>query len=71
MGMIVSGSYLNLWDEYLLEHDPKVISILAYLSKVILFVVIRDVKMYPSSKINHALHFSSISSRIVRVSFRK
>ncbi len=53
IGMIVTGSYLNWWEEYLLENDPKSIAILAYMSKGILFVFMRYVEMYPSSKINN------------------
>ena len=50
---IVSGSYyVNLWEEYLLEEDPRVISAVAYVSKGILFVVMRYAEMFPSSKIN-------------------
>lgn len=52
MVMIVSGSYLNVWDEYLLEIHPEPIILLAYISKGILFVVRRYLEMYPSSKIN-------------------
>ena len=50
--IIVSGSYLNWWDEYLLEHDPRAFPTMACMSKGILFVVMRYAEMYPSSKIN-------------------
>ena len=49
---IVIGSYLDWWKEYLLETDPKLISILAYVTKGILFVIMRYTEMYPSSIIN-------------------
>ena len=48
--VLVGGSYINLWDEYLLEHDPRAIPTMACMTKGILFVVMRYAEMYPSSE---------------------
>ena len=49
---IVIESYLNMCEDYLLENDPKLTILLAYISKGILFVVMRHAEMHPSSNIN-------------------
>lgn len=49
---IVTECYLNLWEDYLLEDDPEPTILMAYISKGILFVVIRYAEMHPFSKFN-------------------
>ena len=52
LGLIITGSYLHLWEDFLLQVDPKLISVLAYTCKALLCIVMRYTEMYPSSKLN-------------------
>ena len=53
MLFIVSGSYLNLWEFYVLEQDSRVILAVAYVSKGILFVVMRYVSIFKNQSISN------------------
>lgn len=52
LALIVTASYLHLWKDFLLQVNPKLISVLAYTSKALLFLVMRYIEMYPSSNLN-------------------